>query len=62
MGEISIIDATVIEANQSRPGKNKAGKNAQDREADCNVKVDANGKKTATYGLKPILIRMKMAL
>jgi IS5 family transposase len=52
MGEISIIDATVIEANQSRPRKNKAGKNTQDPEAGYNVKVAANGKKTATYGYK----------
>jgi len=52
MGEISIIDATVIEANQSRPRKNKAGENTQDPEADYNVKVAANGKKTATYGYK----------
>lgn len=51
-GEISIIDATVIEAHQSRPGKNKAGKNTQDPEAGYNVKVAANGKKTSTYGYK----------
>lgn len=52
MGEISIIDATVIEANQSRPRKNKTGKNTQDPEAGYNVKVAANGKKTSTYGYK----------
>ncbi len=52
MGEISIIDATVIEANQSRPRKNKYGENTQDPEADYNVKVAANGKKTSTYGYK----------
>ncbi|NOR68562.1 MAG: IS5 family transposase [Methylomarinum sp.] len=52
MGEISIIDATVIEAKQSRPRKNKAGENTQDPEAAYNVKVAANGKKTSTYGYK----------
>jgi IS5 family transposase len=52
MGEISIIDATVIEANQRRPRKNKAGENTQDVEAGYNVKIAANGKKTSTYGYK----------
>ena len=51
-GEISIIDATVIEAHQSRPRKNKTGENTQDPEAGYNVKVAANGKKTSTYGYK----------
>ena len=51
-GEISIVDATVIEAKQSRPRKNAKGENTQDSEAGYNVKVAANGKKTSTYGFK----------
>lgn len=51
-GEISIIDATVIEAHQSRPRKNAEGENTQDPEAGYNVKVAANGIKTSTYGFK----------
>lgn len=51
-GEVSIVDATVIEAKQSRPRKGKEGENTQDSEAGYNVKVAANGKKTSTYGYK----------
>jgi len=51
-GEISIVDATVIEAKQSRPRKNAKGENTQDKEAGYNIKVAANGKKTSTYGFK----------
>jgi IS5 family transposase len=51
-GEVSIVDATVIEAKQSRPRKDKDGENTQDGEAGYNVKVAANGKKTSTYGYK----------
>jgi transposase, IS5 family len=51
-GEVSIVDATVIEAKQSRPRKNAKGENTQDSEAGYNVKVAANGKKTSTYGYK----------
>jgi len=51
-GEISIVDATVIEAQQSRPRKNAKGVNTQDGEAGDNVKVAANGKKTGAYGFK----------
>lgn len=51
-GEISIIDATVIEAHQSRPRKNAQGENTQDPEAGYNVKVAADGKKTCTDGYK----------
>ena len=51
-GEVSIVDATVIEAKQSRPRKGKDGGNTQDSEAGYNVKVAANGKKTSTYGYK----------
>ncbi len=45
-GEASIVDATVIEARQSRPRKGKDGGNAQDGEAEY------NGKKASTYGYK----------
>jgi IS5 family transposase len=51
-GEVSIVDATVIEAKQSRPRKGKDGGNTQDSEAGYNVKVAANGKTTSTYGYK----------
>lgn len=51
-GEVSIVDATVIEARQSRPRKGKGGENTQGSEAGYNVKVAANGKKTSTYGYK----------
>jgi transposase, IS5 family len=51
-GEVSIVDAAVIGAKQSRPRKGKDGENTQDGEAGYNVKVAANGKKTSTYGYK----------
>ncbi len=51
-GSISIIDATVIEAKQSRPKKNKKGKNTQDPEAAYTSKLSADGKRKTTYGYK----------
>jgi hypothetical protein len=39
LGSINIIDATVIEAKQSRKRKGKNGNNTQDPEADYNVKI-----------------------
>jgi transposase, IS5 family len=51
-GEAVIVDATVIEAKQSRPRKGKDGGNTQDSEAGYNVKVAANGKTASTYGYK----------
>lgn len=51
-GSVSIIDASVIEAKQCRPRKNKAGESTQDPEASWNVKNASNGKKTSTYGYK----------
>lgn len=51
-GRISIIDATVIEAKQSRPNKDKNGENTQDKEAGYNVKQSADGKMKTTYGFK----------
>jgi len=51
-GSISIIDATVIEAKQSRPKKNRHGNNTQDPEAAYNVKTGSDGKRKTTYGYK----------
>lgn len=51
-GEISIIDASVIEAQRNRPNKDKDGKNTQDPEAGYSVKVAADGKLKTTYGYK----------
>lgn len=51
-GEVSIIDASVIEANQNRPKKNKHGNNTQDPEAAYNVKQGSDGKRKTTYGFK----------
>ncbi len=51
-GSVSIIDASVIEAKQCRPRKNKAGESTQDPEASWNVKRASNGKKTSAYGYK----------
>lgn len=51
-GTISIVDASVIEAQRNRPNKDKEGKNTQDPEAAYNVKAKSNGKRTTTYGYK----------
>ncbi|MCF6345462.1 MAG: IS5 family transposase [Thiomicrorhabdus sp.] len=51
-GEVSIIDASVIQAKNNRPKKNVKGDNTQDSEASYNVKTASNGKKTSTYGFK----------
>jgi len=51
-GEVSIIDASVIQAKNNRPNKNAKGENTQDTEASYNVKTASNGKKTSTYGFK----------
>lgn len=51
-GEISIIDASVIEAKQCRPKKNPQGKNTQDPDAAYNVKNGSDGKRKTTYGFK----------
>ena len=50
--EISIIDASVIQAQQHRPGKAKDGQNKQDWEAAYNVKTASDGKLKTTYGYK----------
>ena len=52
IGEVSIVDATVIEAHQCRkkPGVNK--ENTQDEEAGWSVKKGTKGKIEATFGFK----------
>jgi IS5 family transposase len=52
VGEVSIVDATVIEAHQCRkkPGVNK--ENTQDPEAGWSVKTGTKGKTEFTYGFK----------
>lgn len=51
-GEVSIVDASVIEAKRNRPNKRKDGSSTQDPEADWNVKVGSDGKRKSTYGFK----------
>lgn len=51
-GEISIIDASVIQAQRNRPNKDKDGTNIQDPEAGWNVKQGSDGKRKSTYGFK----------
>jgi len=51
-GEVSIIDASVIEAKNARPRKDKDGNNTQDKDAGWNVKQGSDGKKKTTYGYK----------
>lgn len=51
-GTISIVDASVIEAQRNRPHKDKNGNNTQDTEAAYNVKMASNGKQKTTYGFK----------
>ena len=51
-GGVSIVDASVLEAKQSRPNKGKNGESTQDPEADWNVKAGSDGKRKSTYGYK----------
>jgi len=51
-GEISIIDASVIQAKNNRPNKDKQGNNTQDQEAAYNVKNGSDGQRKTTYGFK----------
>lgn len=51
-GEISIVDASVIQAKQNRPNKGVDGNNTQDKEAGYNVKTSSDGKRKTTYGFK----------
>lgn len=51
-GEISMVDASVIQAQRNRPNKDKHGNSTQDPEADYNVKQGSDGKRKTTYGFK----------
>jgi IS5 family transposase len=51
-GGVSIVDASVIEANQCRPNKDKDGNSTQDPGAGWNVKAGSDGKRKSTYGYK----------
>lgn len=51
-GGVSIVDASVIEANRCRPKKSKDGGSTQDPEAAWNVKAGSDGKRKSTYGFK----------
>jgi IS5 family transposase len=51
-GGVSIVDASVVEAKQSRPNKGKDGESTQDPESDWNVKAGSDGKRKSPYGYK----------
>ena len=51
-GEISIVDATVIEAQRCRKHQDAEGNDTRDAEASANVKRTAAGNDTTTYGFK----------
>lgn len=51
-GGVSIMDASVIEAQQCRPNKGKDGQPSQDPEANWNVKAGSDGQRKTTYGYK----------
>ena len=51
-GEVSIVDASVIEARQCRPNKGADGHPTQDAEAGWNVKAGSDGRRKSTYGFK----------
>lgn len=51
-GEVSIVDATVIEAHRCRKKRGKDKDNSQDPDAGWSVKTGAKGKKESTYGYK----------
>jgi len=51
-GEISIVDACVIQAQRNRPNKHKEGNSTQDLEADWNVKQGFDGNRKSIYGFK----------
>ena len=51
-GGVSIVDASVIEAQQCRPNRGKDGQPTQDPEADWNVKAGSDAKRKSTYGYK----------
>ena len=51
-GQISIIDASFIQAKHNRPNKGVDGTSTQDTEAGYNVKQSSDGKQKTTYGYK----------
>lgn len=51
-GGVSIIDATIIEAKNSRPKNGKNGENTQDKDAAYTSKKGSDGKLKTTYGFK----------
>ena len=51
-GEISIVDATVIEAQRCRKHQDAEGNDTRDAEASASVKQSAAGNNTTTYGFK----------
>ena len=51
-GQVSIMDASVIAAKQSRPHKGADGENTQDKEAGYNAKQSSDGKMKTTFGFK----------
>ena len=52
MGEVSIVDTSVIAAKQSRPKQGKDGKNTQDPEARWSIEVGSDGKRKSTDDYK----------
>ena len=50
--EVSIVNASVIEAKQCRPNKRADGSSTQDSEAGWNIKTASDGKRKSTYGFK----------
>jgi IS5 family transposase len=51
-GEVTIIDASVIEAKNARPCKNAGGENTHDPEAGYSVKQGSDAKRQTTCALK----------
>ena len=51
-GTVSIIDATVIQAQRNRPNKGVNGQNTQDPEAGYSVKNGSDGQRKTVYGFK----------
>ena len=51
-GQISSIDASVIQAKHHRPNKGAAGESTQATEAGYNVKQSSDGKQKTTDGYK----------
>jgi IS5 family transposase len=51
-GAISIVDASVLQAQRNRPNKDKHGNNTQDPDAGYNVKISSEGKHKTTDGFK----------